>query len=79
MRPAFLCDDARTVVDLVEKGCGTGIVPLSATLALKQPNIIIQTITDCLITSRIDLIQPEHPYRNAYVEEFRQFIIQQCQ
>ncbi|MGI6193038.1 MAG: LysR family transcriptional regulator [Christensenellales bacterium] len=68
-----ICDDARTAVDLIEKGLGVGLVPASAAKMAK--GLAVRQLSDCRIESRIDLIYDERAYSPACAGEFREYLL----
>lgn len=69
-----VCDNAGTVVNLVEQGVGVGIVPASAVRLISDPDIVWKQIEACRIESRIDLVSCKNAYLPSYVKEFKRYL-----
>lgn len=69
-----MCDDARTVVDLVEQGVGVGLVPASAIKQITDSQVVHKILESCSIESKIDLIYYENAYLPSWVKEFQEYL-----
>lgn len=70
----FLCDDARTAIDLAEHSVGISLVPASAARLVTDPGTISKPIESCAIESRIDLIYRANAALPSYVNEFKAYV-----
>jgi DNA-binding transcriptional LysR family regulator len=70
----YLCDDARTAIDLVEHAVGISLVPASAARLITDPSVISKPIEGCAIESRIDLIYRANATLPSYVNDFKTYV-----
>ncbi len=71
-----MCDDARTVVDLVGRGVGIGLVPASAIRLVTDPGLVCRPFALGRIQSRIDLIYRKNGSLPSFVRAFADYLVQ---
>lgn len=69
-----LCDDARTAVDLAERGIGAAIVPASVQGLIHQPSVRCAEIEDCPVETEIVLLHKQNSYFPESVREFADYL-----
>lgn len=69
-----VCEDARTAVDLAERGVGAAVVPASAQGLVTQQSARCIEIEDCPIESEIMLLHKQNAYFPESVRAFAEYL-----